>query len=258
MVLLNIENISYQLNKTNILQNINFKVYSGKSIALLGTNGAGKTTLLRLLLGLISPNSGTIYLLGKPLTQWSRQAIAQNIAYVPQQHTPHFPFTVRQIIEQGCLPKNGFFSSITQQQQQYIEQVMQQMAITHLESRIYSTLSGGERQRVLIARALVQQTPIILLDEPTNGLDYGSQIRLLMLLKTIAQQGRSIITITHSPEHTFLFADHVLAMQQGKIIASGSPQHIITPPLLDQLYDTSVDQVNAGQARFFIPRNNIK
>ncbi|MCD9490134.1 ATP-binding cassette domain-containing protein [Photobacterium phosphoreum] len=254
MVLLNIENVNYQLNKTPILQNINFKVSAGKSIALLGTNGAGKTTLLRLLLGLIQPNSGMIHLLGKPLTQWPRQVIAQNIAYVPQQHIPHFPFTARQIVEQGCLPKTGFFNSIGQQQQQYIEQVMQQMAITHLQSRTYNTLSGGERQRTLIARALVQQTPIILLDEPTNGLDYGSQIRLLLLLKTIAHEGKSIITITHSPEHTFLFADHVLAMKQGKIIASGSPQHIITPDLITELYNTQVDDINIGQARFFIPK----
>lgn len=261
-MLFNCQHLFYSIDERHILRNVSLQLRAGESVALLGTNGAGKSTLLKLMLGILTPQSGKIELHNKPLNQWRRRDIAKHIAYVPQQHSPHFPYTVEQVIEQGCLPQAGLFRVITTEQKQLIEQAMIQMDVMSLRARNYTQLSGGERQRTLLARALVQQTPIILLDEPTNGLDYGSQLRLLMLLKEIAHSGRTILTITHNPEHALMFSDRVIALHQGEIIADGRPHQVIDTQLIHQLYGLSVNQLDFTEGRFFTPfysqNNNTK
>ncbi|BDM65865.1 iron ABC transporter ATP-binding protein [Shewanella sp. NFH-SH190041] len=253
--MLEAKSLTFSVGHKKPLDGVSLALELGQSVALLGTNGAGKSTLLRILLGLLKPSSGEIILDGRPLQQWSRKEVARKIAYVPQQHVPHFPYTVAQIVAQGCLPQQGLLGGLSREQNAQIEKVMMQMDIAHLAERDYTQLSGGERQRTLLARALVQDTPVILLDEPTNGLDYGSQIRLLMLLKQIAEAGRCVLTITHHPDHALQFSHKVIALHQGRIIAQGTPAQTVTPQLLDQLYQIQVKQVEVADCRFFIPEN---
>ncbi len=153
------------------------------------------------------------------------------------------------------LPYLHFFQKPTDSQQQNIELALQQMDILYLRQRAYTTLSGGERQRVLLARALVQQTPLILLDEPTNGLDYGSQIRLLALLKDLSKTGRTVLTITHNPEHALMFCDRVIVLHDGKILADDYPSHVITADLIAKLFHLSTRQLDLPEGRFFTFRS---
>ena len=255
--ILSAQDLCYQIGHRVLIDKINLKIEPGESIALLGANGAGKTTLLRLLLGVLPATSGAIYLEGKRLTEWARRDVARRIAYVPQQHTPHFPFTVRQMVEQGRLPQQGLFRSMDADLHERVSLALETMGIADLGERVYTQLSGGERQLVLLARALLQETPLILLDEPTNGLDYGNQLRLLERLRSIADSGRSILTITHCPEHALLAANRVWALQDGRLIADGSPQEIITPTLIHQLYHTEVSQIDSDHYRFFVPRTFV-
>lgn len=254
-MLLSCQNLCYQTDNKLILNDISFDIKQGENIALLGTNGAGKSTLLKLLLGILKRTQGDIFIQNKSLAQWSRKALAKEIAYVPQQHTPHFPYKVEEVVAQGILPYLHFFQKPTDSQQQSIELALQQMDILHLHQRAYTTLSGGERQRVLLARALVQQTPLILLDEPTNGLDYGSQIRLLALLKDISKTGRAVLTITHNPEHALMFCDRVIVLHDGKILADDYPSHVITADLIAKLFHLSTRQLDLPEGRFFTFRS---
>ena len=251
---LSVENLSYRLDQRTLLDNISFDLKAGECVALLGANGAGKSTLLKLLLRLIAPASGHIELAGMPLSTLKRREIARHIAYVPQHHQPHFPFTAWQVVMQGRLPVNGMVRSPSPQDISRVELAFEENGIAHLSARIYTDLSGGERQRVLITRALVQDTPVILLDEPVNGLDYGHQLHLLTQLKTLAAKGYTLLMITHQPEHALMAASRALVLHESRLIADGAPSEVVDSALISRIYQTQVQQIdlNSGH-RFFIP-----
>ncbi|KAA8996633.1 ABC transporter ATP-binding protein [Affinibrenneria salicis] len=253
-MILSARHLCYALPQRTLLQDICFDLHAGECVALLGANGAGKSTLLRLLLRLISPQSGAVLLDGQPLAGMKRRDIARRIAWVPQQHQPHFPFTAWQVVMQGRLPATGLGRGPSAQDEQRVAQAFADGGIAHLAARNYTRLSGGERQQVLITRALVQDTPLILLDEPVNGLDYGHQLQLLAQLKTLAAGGRTLLTITHQPEHALIAASRVLVLHEGRLIADGAPHDVVNSALISRIYQAQVRQVDLnGGHRFFIP-----
>lgn len=253
-MIISARDLCYSLPQRPLLSDISFDLYAGECVALLGANGAGKSTLLKLLLRLLSPESGSLRLAGKPLETMKRREIARHIAYVPQHHQPHFPFTAWQVVMQGRLPVNGLARSPSSRDISRVENAFEENGIAHLASRIYTHLSGGERQRVLITRALVQDTPVILLDEPVNGLDYGHQLHLLSQLKTLASQGYTLLMITHQPEHALMAASRALVLHEGRLIADGVPSDVVDSALISRIYQAQVQQIdlNSGH-RFFIP-----
>jgi len=253
-MILSVENLSYSLPQRTLLSDISFGLQAGECVALLGANGAGKSTLLRLLLRLITPASGHIQVAGSALATMKRREIARHIAYVPQHHQPHFPFTAWQVVMQGRLPVNGLARRPSARDISRVEQAFEDNDIAHLASRIYTQLSGGERQRVLITRALVQDTPVILLDEPVNGLDYGHQLHLLTQLKNLASQGYTLLMITHQPEHALMAASRALVLHESRLIADGVPSDVVDSALLSRIYQAKVQQIDLNNgSRFFIP-----
>lgn len=253
MTLLQAEGLGYRIGERQILEDISVNVNSGDNIALLGANGAGKSTLLRILLGLLAPASGQVCLQGQPLKALSRRTIARHLAYVPQSHTPGFPFSVSHIVAQGRLPSTGLMSAPSRTDEEYVEQALADLGIAHLSARTYTELSGGERQLVLIARALVQRARLIVLDEPITGLDYGHQLRLLALLERLAEQGLAIVSSTHRPEQAQASANRVWVLHDGRLIADGAPAQVVDSALMQRLYNVSVRQIDADGHRFFIP-----
>lgn len=251
--LLETEHLCYQINGRPLLKNIHFSIHAGDCIALMGGNGAGKSTLLRLLLGLLSPASGTVLLDGTPQAQMTRRAIARWIAYLPQQHSPSFPFSVYQIVLQGRLPLHGLGHAPKRADRDAVWQALIDTGIEDFAERCYTELSGGERQLVLIARALAQQARIILLDEPETGLDYGHQLRLLTRLKQLAEQGYAIVLTTHRPDLALLVANRALILHQGQLIADGHPAAVIDAPLIHRLYQVNVEQISHNGYQFFFP-----
>ncbi|MDE1169095.1 MAG: ABC transporter ATP-binding protein [Pseudomonas sp.] len=243
---------SRNLAYLHILKQIDLSIAPGDCIALLGANGAGKSTLLKLLLGLLKPSAGQVLLNGQDLAGLDRRHIARHLAYVPQSHVPSFPFTVRQIIGQGRLPIAGLGRALGREDRDAVAQALSEMGIQTLAERVYTELSGGERQLVLIARALVQQARLIILDEPTTGLDFGHQLRLLDRLQRLAERGLSVLASTHRPEHALASCNRVLVLHQGQLIADGTPTAVIDSALIERLYAVKVRQVQAHSHRFFI------
>jgi len=245
--------LRYALGPRSILDDISLRVRPGDCIALLGANGAGKSTLLKILLGLLRPQAGAVLLDGAPLSGLGRREVARQLAYVPQSHTPSFPFTVTQIVGQGRLPFTGLGRAPGADDWRAVNQALADMHIEHLAGRVYTELSGGERQRVLIARALAQQARLILLDEPITGLDYGHQCRLLDHLQRLAERGYGILATTHRPEHALESANRALVLHQGRLLADGAPREVIDAGLIEQLYQVKVRQIEVLPHRFFVP-----
>jgi len=253
MTLLRAENIGYRLGQRPILQDISVTLNAGDNIALLGANGAGKSTLLRLLLGLLRPSSGQVYLSDQPLSALGRRAIARQLAYVPQSHVPSFPYTAEHIIAQGRLPVTGLGRAPGAADTAAVRHALAQLGIEALRERLYTELSGGERQLVLIARALVQQARIVILDEPISGLDFGHQLRLLALLQRLADQGLCVLSSSHRPEQALAASNRVLVLHDGRLIADGAPTAVIDSALMQRLYHVSVRQIDTEGQRFFVP-----
>jgi iron complex transport system ATP-binding protein len=250
--LLEARGLSYQVGGRQILNEIDLRIEPGDCIALLGRNGAGKSTLLRILLGLLRANSGHVWLNGTAQNALNRRSIARLMAYVPQSHTPAFPYSVRQIVLQGRLPISGLGHAPGRDDQAACERALLDLGIDHLAERTYTELSGGERQLTLIARALVQQARLIVLDEPVTGLDYGHQARLLQRLRQLANQGLAILSTTHRPEHALAAANRAWVLDEGRIIADDTPHAVIDAALIQRLYHLKVRQIDCPPHRFFV------
>ncbi len=160
----------------------------------------------------------------------------------------------------GTAVQVSAISSPGKKQIQLVEEALERLEISHLKNRGYSQISGGERQLVLMARALVQESKILILDEPTANLDFGNQIRVLTQVKSLACDGYTVIQSTHNPDQTFLFSDKVMAMQDGKVIGWGRPKDIYTEKLIQDLYkiDSEIQSLYHDKVRVCIPKSTIK
>ena len=237
--------------RRRILKGVDLSLAPGEVVALLGPNGAGKSTLLRTLLGLQAPAQGQVTVGGRALSDYPRRTLARHLAYVPQAHVAPFPYSVRQVVTLGRLPHGGLWREPSRADRQIVDQVLARLAITHLAERPYTQVSGGERQLALIGRALAQQAPLVIMDEPATGLDYGNQWRLLQLVRTLADEGLAFLLSTHTPEHAAYVATRVALLHGGRLIADGPPDEVITPAHIARLYgiEVSIHGSPCGDAR---------
>lgn len=216
---------------------INLQVWPHEVLCLLGPNGSGKSTLFKTLLGLLPPLAGQITVMGQPLALWSRQELAQKIAYVPQAHAAVFAFSVLEVVLMGRTASVGLFASPSAHDREIACQCLEQVGMLHLQHRPYTQISGGERQLVLIARALSQQPALLVMDEPTASLDFGNQLRVLSHIQALREQGMSIFLCTHQPDHAHHVADRIALFRQGALQAVGVCAQIMTAANLAKLYD---------------------
>lgn len=164
---------SYPGSDKAVLNKASLSLKRGQILSILGPNGAGKTTLLNCMAGLLTADSGRIFLCGKPMESMGKKDIARMVGYVPQVHTPAFNYQVFDFVLMGCAPRVSMFGKPGEEERKYCMQVLEEMGIAGLANRSYMEISGGERQQAMIARAIVQQPEVILFDEPTAHLDYG-------------------------------------------------------------------------------------
>ena len=219
-----------------ILESISFKVGRGELCGIFGPNGAGKSTLFKCIIGFLKPKTGKIYVDGRDITKMSIENIAKLIAYVPQEHRPPFPYLVKEIVLMGRTPHlGGIFGPKKDDMEKAIE-AMEVVGISHLADRPYTELSGGQRQLVLLARALAQETGVMVLDEPTSALDFRNQLRIWNTLKRLTEDGMSVVVSVHDPNHMLWFCDRVIVLHKGKVIANGKPYEVITEDVLNTLY----------------------
>ncbi|MCC7517028.1 MAG: ABC transporter ATP-binding protein [Pseudomonadales bacterium] len=239
MSLLSVKQLQYRTDTRCILSGVDCQLQAGEFVGLIGANGAGKTTLLRLLIGLLTPCAGDVLINGKSLQHYSRRALARRMTLVPQDTGIAYPFSVRELVAMGRHPHLRRFAPMMKDDLAIVESAMRTLAVDGMADKPVTALSGGERQRVMIARALAQQTAIVLLDEATASLDLCHQLDVLEAAKRLAQQGHLVIAAIHDLSMASRFCDRLLLLADGKLAACGSPQQVLTPAHLHQHF--SVD-----------------
>ncbi|MCL4525487.1 MAG: ABC transporter ATP-binding protein [Gammaproteobacteria bacterium] len=246
---LSASHLAYAYDRRTVLEDVSLELHAGESIALLGANGSGKSTLIRLLLGIIQPLRGEIQLGDKPLSAFSARERARRLAYVPQDHGAAFPFLVRDVVLMGRMPHQSWLGGARANDLTQVENALERLGIADLAFRAYTELSGGQRQLVLIARALAQEAPILILDEPVTGLDYGNQHRLLAHIQDLARSGFAILQSSHYPEHALAAATRVILLKDGRVLADGPAENVLCPEHMQALYGVDIEFVDIGDGR---------
>lgn len=221
-----------------IAEGLDIAIPPGSFTAIIGPNGCGKSTLLRTLCRLLKPLQGEVWLNGKAIHQYPTKEVARQIGLLPQTAIAPEGITVTELVSRGRYPHQSLLKQWSQADQIAIDQAMQVTGISELANNLVDELSGGQRQRVWIAMVLAQDTPLILLDEPTTYLDITHQIELLELFSALNQRsGRTLVAVLHDINHACRYASHLIALNKGKVIAEGKPADIVTPALMKAVFD---------------------
>ena len=218
------------------LGGVSMDVPDGAFYAVLGPNGSGKSTLMRALLGVIRPEAGTAAIGGKETKDWTRRELARAVGAVPQAEHLAFPISVRDFVAMGRYPHLGPLRSEGDPDRHAIQEALARCDVVDLVSRDVTTLSGGERQRVRIARAFAQQPSALVLDEPTASLDIRHEMSIFQLLRASADQGMTVLLITHHINLAARFADRILLLHEGRVAAEGETNEVFQEKILERVY----------------------
>ncbi len=236
------------------LEAIDLSIDRGEVFGIIGPNGSGKTTLLRAMAGLLTPDSGTVFVAGHPLNRKKPAARARSIAYVPQEAAVTFPFTVQEVVLMGRFPYLGWLGFEKSRDIEVARWALEVTETDHLKNRIMGDLSGGERQRVILAMALAQEPSIVLLDEPTSFLDIKHQVNVHRLLVRLREERKlTVVSVLHDLTMASTWFDRLCLMADGKAKKVGPPAEVIEYQLIKETYETEVYiDVNAVTGRPYI------
>jgi len=228
-----------------VLRGVDFEAQAGRLVCVLGPNGSGKTTMLRCLLGSLEATGGQIILDGLPLRRHSQRELARLMAYVPQFPQSAFAYSVQEIVLMGRLAHLGVMGLAGEHDLAVARQAMIMTDTLEFARRTLDELSGGEAQCVMIARALAQQPSVMLLDEPTSHLDVRNQLTIHRMMGRLAHDwGMAVVCVSHDVNMAARFADELVLMRRGEVIARGSPAQVVAKDVLERVYDVAVDLVN--------------
>lgn len=229
-----------------ILRDVALDVLAGSWVCVVGPNGAGKTTLLHAVAGLV-PFEGTAALWGRPLDAYPRRERARHVGLVPQQPVVPDGMTVHEYVRLGRTPHLGILGAERSEDVQAVRTAMERLELTSEGDRRLDSLSGGELQRVVVARALAQAAPLLLLDEPTTGLDLGHQIRVLELVESLRRsEGLTVLSTMHDLTLAGRFADHFALLSQGRLVSRGARSDVLDPAVIAEHFGTSVRVIGDG------------
>lgn len=231
--------LEYSYGDHRVLDGIDFEAESGEIVCVLGRNGAGKSTLFRCLLHLLTNYQGNISIDGKNIKEVPRKELSRMIAYIPQSSTPVFDYSVFDVVSMGRTSQGG--SAGKSSDDDIVFQTLDDLGIGHIATKGFAHISGGERQMALIARALVQQAGILIMDEPTANLDFGNQHLVLEQAKRLKEAGYLVIMSTHNPQHALSYATRVLMLSNGRLIRKGPPDDVLDEGLLARVYGVDVE-----------------
>jgi ABC-type cobalamin/Fe3+-siderophores transport system ATPase subunit len=232
-----IHDMSFGYAEHPAVRNVSLKLDPGMFYGILGPNGCGKTTLVDLLIRHRTPDAGEITYQGKPLTQYTRKQISRHFALVPQQYAVDFPFTSRQIVMMGRYPHLNRFAFPDREDHRQVDDIMEQTGTRAFENRFISELSGGERQRVIFARALVQNTPVLILDEATSNLDISHAISLFSLaFERVVSEGKTVIAVMQDINLAALFCQYLILMKNGQVIHHGPCEQVLTETTIQSVF----------------------
>ena len=242
-VLIEAQSVHFSHGEKPALSGVSLTLQPGEILGVIGPNAAGKSTLARVCCGLLEAQQGLVQLQGTPLLQLSRRERAKRVAFLPQQQPAELAFTAREVALMGRAPHLGLWSLEGPHDRARAEAALHEADASALADRPISQLSGGERQRVFLARAFAQEAALLILDEPTAGLDLAHQVLLVNALRKRAQQGGGALLVLHDLALAGSACDRLLLLDQGAVAAHGTAQEVLRPELLSRTYGTQVDVV---------------
>ncbi|WLR47197.1 ABC transporter ATP-binding protein [Halobacillus litoralis] len=238
MVRMSMQDLGIAYGEVKIVEDLNLHIPEGEITTIIGPNGCGKSTILKTMSRLLEPKSGVVYLDGKAIHKESTKEIAKKMAVLPQ--TPQAPsgLTVYELVSYGRFPHQRGFGKLTDEDRDIIGWALEVTGVQQFSERQIDALSGGQRQKVWIAMALAQGTDLLLLDEPTTYLDLAHQLEVLTLLEKLnKEEGRTIVMVLHDLNHAARFADHLVALNGGKIIKEGTAHEVMTSAVLRRVFN---------------------
>ena len=251
-VLVEARGVTFGYPGREVLRDVSFTLRAGELVALCGPNGAGKSTLLRILLGLHAPAAGSVELGGAPVASLGRREIARRAALLPQESPPELPLSVREVVALGRLPHLGRLQPEGPADARAVAEALAATDTASLAERPLTELSGGERHRVHLARALAQGAPVLLLDEPTAGLDLVHQLQALELLRATVDAGRAAIVALHDLSLAARACDRILILAEGALQADAPPARVLTPEMLARVFGVRAEVRTDGAGRPFV------
>lgn len=247
----------HKAEEEDLLKDVNLQAKEGEVTIILGPNGAGKSTLFKCITGLWRNYRGEVKVHGIRVDELSAEKRAQFFSVVSQDQDLSFPYTVREVVVMGRARYVGLFSSPKKNDYDKADEILKLLGIYNLRDKIFLKISGGERQLTLLARALVQEAPVLILDEPTTYLDFKNQILILKHIKRITiERGLVTLMTLHDPNLANLFADKIIAIKNGVILCSGDPGEVITEYYLKNLYDMDIKVLSVDYHKILVPRDS--
>lgn len=224
-------------DRRTISENLTVAVPDGSFTVIIGPNACGKSTLLRALSRMLRPSAGAVLLDGRDIHQQSARSVARTLGLLPQTSIAPDGIGVAELVARGRYPHQGLLRQWSREDERIVDESMAATGVADLADRPVDELSGGQRQRVWIAMALAQQTPLLLLDEPTTYLDIAHQIDILDLCARLhEEQGRTLVAVLHDLNHAARYATHLIAMRDGLVVASGDPREVVTADLVAEVF----------------------
>ncbi len=227
-----------------VVQRLSISIPDGQITSIIGPNGCGKSTLLRALVRLMTPRGGAVYLDGQSIHRMGTKEVARQLGLLSQQASSPDAVTVEDLVRRGRYPHQSFFQPPSTRDREVVERALELAGMTDLRTRPVDELSGGQRQRAWIAMVLAQETPVLLLDEPTTFLDIAHQQEVFALVRRLnREEGRTVVMVLHDVNDAARVSDHIVAMRDGAIVAEGPPSEVIHPQQLQGIFGVACDVV---------------
>ncbi|MSR07587.1 MAG: ABC transporter ATP-binding protein [Gemmatimonadetes bacterium] len=244
---------------TNAVEGVDFDLKAGELVAVLGPNGSGKTTLLRLLLGVLTPDRGTVTIQDREASQWDRRSLARLVGVVVQREEPAFPLRAGQAVALGRYPHLSPFASPGPADRRAVDSALARADVAGLVDRWVATLSGGEWQRVRIARALAQEPRALALDEATANLDLRHEMETFELLAELTtREGLGVLLVTHHVNLAARYADRIVVLDRGRVVSSGRPSEALTQQVMERVFQWPVTMTQWAGAPQMVPLKNVE